>query len=147
MTELECRCIHLNTLKYTLVIPPLLFLLLLVTNSENSLLRNSSFSYKLTIELAENAPRFTVAWRHSPAWKSVYQALRSNRLGAGVCDVTCGNAEVTWPLLTVAQSKRSQSCRLATRRHVTMLYCSILMHSSIYYKSYFYSLMCNYLLT
>jgi hypothetical protein len=28
-----------------------------------------------------------------------------------------------------------------------ILYCSILLHSSIYYKSYFYSLMCNYLLT
>jgi hypothetical protein len=46
-----------------------------------SLLRNSSFSYKLTIGLAENASRFTVAWRHSLAWKSVYRALRSNRCG------------------------------------------------------------------
>jgi hypothetical protein len=101
-------------------IPPLLFLSLR-TYSENSLLRNSSFSYKLTVELAENATRFTVAWRHSIAWKKVYRALRSNRLGEGVRDVTCGNAEVTWPRLAVSQSKRSQSCRLATRRHVTIL--------------------------
>jgi hypothetical protein len=35
---------------------------------------------------------------------------------AGVCDVTCGKAEVTWPRLNVAQSMRSQSCHLAMRR-------------------------------
>jgi hypothetical protein len=102
------------------IIPPLLFLSLLVTNSMNSLLRNSSFSYKLTVELTENAPRFTVAWRHSIARKSVYRALHSNRLGAGVRDVTCGNAEVTWPLLTVSESKWSQSCHLTMRRHFTI---------------------------
>jgi hypothetical protein len=35
----------------------------------------------------------------------------------GVCEVTCGNAEVTWPPLTVSQSNRSQSYRLATSRY------------------------------
>jgi hypothetical protein len=45
-----------------------------------------------------------VEWRHSLAPGGVFTELCVVIEGVGVCDVTHGNAEVTWPLLPIAPS-------------------------------------------